>query len=40
MASPAEVSFHRVELFKAEWEVPHYYNGTSAIGTGAYGTVW
>ena len=33
-------AFHKVELFKAEWEVPVYYNEISAIGTGAYGTVW
>ena len=33
-------SFHRIELFKAEWEVPLNYQEIAAIGTGAYGTVW
>lgn len=44
MSSPVEkplkAGFHRVELFKAEWEVPFRYQEISAIGTGAYGTVW
>ncbi|XP_003384011.1 PREDICTED: mitogen-activated protein kinase 14-like [Amphimedon queenslandica] len=31
--------FHRIELFKAEWEVPLNYREIASIGTGAYGTV-
>ena len=37
---PLKAGYHRIELFKAEWEVPIYYQDIAAIGTGAYGTVW
>ena len=31
--------FHRVELLRAVWEVPLYYQDLQPIGTGAYGSV-
>lgn len=37
---PLKAGYHRVELFKAVWEVPIRYQDLSTIGTGAYGTVW
>jgi p38 MAP kinase len=36
---PLKTGFYRVELFKAEWEIPEYYTDIATIGTGAYGTV-
>ena len=37
---PIRAGYYRVELFKTVWEVPVRYQEITAIGTGAYGTVW
>ena len=32
--------FYRVELNKADWQVPERYQNLTPIGSGAYGQVW
>lgn len=38
--SPVRPGFHRMEIQKTTWDVPHRYANLQAIGSGAYGTVW
>ncbi|XP_006785791.1 STKc_p38 domain-containing protein [Neolamprologus brichardi] len=37
--SPVRPGFHRMEIQKTTWDVPHRYANLQAIGSGAYGTV-
>ena len=37
---PCRPGYYKIELNKTVWEIPEKYQELTAIGAGAYGSVW